>query len=127
MSLNQPSRDPEFSDAPSEFACVTHAESPGVRRVAVSGELDMATAPQLEDALSDAARDSTAVILDLSGLEFIDSSGLHTILRAHDQLEQANCRLVLIAGGPQVQRVFEITGIEHRLEFVGASDTVHSQ
>ena len=120
MALNQPLRDyPEFVAG---FACVTRADSPGVRRVTLSGELDMASAPELHEALSEAARDGVAVILDLSQLEFIDSSGLHTILSAYDRLDEANCRLVLIAGGPQVQRIFEITDVGHRLEFVTGSD-----
>jgi anti-sigma B factor antagonist len=126
MALQQPLDGSGLSSLPSEFACVTCAERPGVRRVALSGELDIATAPRLEDALSDAARDSVDVILDLRKLEFIDSTGLYTILRAHDELDEANCRLMLIAGGPQVQRIFEITGIEQRLEFVSASDAAQS-
>ena len=123
----EPFPDTRFSDPPSGFACVKRAERPGVSRVMLSGELDMATAPQLEDALSEAARDSVAVILDLSKLEFMDSAGLHAILNAHARLNEANCRLALIAGGPQVQRIFEITGVEHRLEFVDTPDAVRSR
>jgi anti-sigma B factor antagonist len=94
--------------------------------VTVSGELDIATAPQLADALSEALRDCVAVILDLSELEFMDSVGLQTILSANARLADVGCRLVLIAGGHQVQRIFEITGTQHRLEFVSAPDAVRS-
>jgi anti-sigma B factor antagonist len=94
--------------------------------VTLSGELDMASAAQLADALSDVPPDCVAVILDLSGLEFMDSTGLQTILSAHARLADAGCRLVLIAGCKQVQKVFEITGAEPHLEFVNAPDAVRS-
>jgi hypothetical protein len=64
MSLNQPSYDSGSSVAASGFDCASCAEAPGVARVTLSGELDIATAPHLGDALSDAARGSTVVILD---------------------------------------------------------------
>jgi anti-anti-sigma factor len=126
MSFIQISRDSRLSGRPSGFACVTGVESPGVTRVTLSGELDMATAPQLEDTLFRAACDSVAVILDLGELEFMDSTGLHVILCGHARLAEANCRLVLIAGGHQVQRIFEITGTDHQLEFVNTPDAVRS-
>jgi anti-anti-sigma factor len=124
MPLNQISRDSRLSAPPSDFGCVSRAEGPGVNRVMLSGELDMATAPQLEEALSDAARGSVAVILDLSELEFMDSTGLQVIVRARALLEEVECRLVLVPGGRQVQLMFEITGVERHLEFATAHDAV---
>ena len=51
--------------------------------LAVRGEVDLATAPALEDALADAIRESDgALVVDLSGVEFLDSSGLKVLLRA---------------------------------------------
>jgi anti-anti-sigma factor len=94
--------------------------------VTPSGELDIATAPQLAEALSEAARGSAAVILDLSELTFMDSSGLHAILSAHTRLHEAGCRLVLIGACRQIQRIFELTGTEHALEFASAPDAVLS-
>ena len=124
MSLNQRSHDFRWSDPSSGFACTWYAEGPGVTRVTPSGELDIATAPQLADALSEAARGSAAVILDLNELMFMDSSGLHAILSAHTRLNEAGCRLVLVAACHQVQRVFEVTGTEQALEFASAPDRV---
>ena len=85
------------------------AEGPGFTRVSVSGELDLATAPELADALAEAPAGAAVVILDLSQLTFIDSTGLHMILAARARLAEADCRLVLIPGAHQVQRIFEIT------------------
>lgn len=127
MSLNQPPPDSRWSDPASGFACPWYAEGPGVTRVTPSGELDIVTAPQLAEALSEAARGSAAVILDLSELTFMDSSGLHAILSAHVRLHQTDCRLVLVRGCHQIQRIFELTGTERALEFDSASDAVLSK
>jgi anti-anti-sigma factor len=62
------------------------------------------------------------VILDLSELTFIDSSGLHVIVTAHARLADAGRRLTLVPGCHQVQRIFELTGIEDRLEFTNTRD-----
>lgn len=109
---------------PSGFAFSVRSERPGVKRVLLSGELDIATAPQLNDVLAAAARGSAAVILDLTELKFMDSTGLHAILSAHMRLEEANCQLALIPGCHQVQRIFEITGAAEHLEFVDSPDAI---
>ena len=126
MSLNQTSPDPRLSEPLSSFACVTHYDGPGVTRVTLAGELDLAAAPQLDDAIADLGRDCVAVILDLSELTFMDSTGLQAIIRAYARLEEVDCRLLLIPGCRQVQRIFEITGTGPRLEFVNAPDPVRS-
>jgi hypothetical protein len=64
----------------------------------------MATAPELADALSEAHGGCVAVILDLSELEFMDSTGLQTILSAHARLAEAGCRLVLIPDATRYRR-----------------------
>ena len=124
MSLTQPSPDSLWSHPAIGFACAWSAEGPGVTRLTPSGELDIATAPHLADALSEAARGSAAVILDLSELTFMDSTGLHAIVSAHTRLHETACRLVLVPGCHQIQRIFEITGTEHVLEFASAPDAV---
>jgi anti-sigma B factor antagonist len=105
---------------------VTRSKGPGVSHVTPSGELDMASAPQLAKALSEVPHDCVAVILDLSELEFMDSTGLQTILSANARLTAAGCRLVLIPGCHQVQQIFELTGTHQQLEFVNAPDAVRS-
>ena len=59
------------------------------------------------------------MILDLSELTFTDASGLHAILTARAQLAEVDCRFGLLKGCCQVQRIFELTGIDSALEFVG--------
>ena len=124
MASTQPSYRPEWTRRRPDFSCASVTEAPGLARVALSGELDMATAPQLADALAKLPDGTAIVILDLSELAFMDSSGLHVIVAAQARLAQAGCRIVLVRGGSQVQRLFELTGTERLLEFVSAPDTL---
>lgn len=76
--------------------------------------------PKLRDELAEAARGSAVVILDLSELTFMDSTGLHVIFSARARLAEAGRRLVVVPGSQQVQQIFEITGTKHHFEFVNA-------
>ena len=125
MSLARPSEHSRPTDL-GGFGCAI-AASGGVARVTLTGELDLLTATEFAAALSTAIHDSVLVIVDLSGLTFIDSSGLHAILTAHAHVRGSDRRLVLIPGPRQVQRLFEITGIEERFEFVADSDGLERQ
>lgn len=98
-----------------------------VVRVAVAGELDLAGAPALAEALSAAQASAAAVVLDLRGLTFCDTAGLHVVLAADEHARQHAARLVLIPASPAVHRVFELTGMDRRLEFVGVSDRMPTQ
>lgn len=122
MSSSPLSNQPEWADAPPIFSCTLYAEAANVTRVTPSGDLDLFTAPQLAEAVAEACDGRRLVILDLSQVTFIDSSGLHAIVTAQARLAEADCRLVLVPGGRQVQRIFELTGVDHLFEFVGARD-----
>jgi anti-anti-sigma factor len=74
------------------------------------GELDLATSPMLERRLQMAESiDSAKVVIDLSGLEFIDSTGLHTLVRAQQRWSETGRQFSLLRGPRAVQRVFELT------------------
>ncbi len=80
------------------------------------GELDLDGAPQLEGALRDAeAGDATSIVVDLGGLEFIDSTGLRLLVMAAERSKDG--RFSLLRGPKQVHRVFEITDLVDRLPF----------
>jgi anti-sigma B factor antagonist len=84
--------------------------------IVVSGELDIASAPELEQALDQIRPDVTKlVIVDLRELEFMDSTGLSIIVRAHQRLSEDGCELTLIKGPPQVQRLLDLTGVADRV------------
>jgi anti-sigma B factor antagonist len=86
--------------------------------IAVSGELDIASAPELEQMLDQIQPELTKlVIVDLRELEFMDSTGLSIIVGAHQRLSEHGCELTLIKGPPQVQRLLDLTGVADRLRF----------
>jgi anti-sigma B factor antagonist len=85
--------------------------------VELLGELDIAGAPRLEaELLAVEATDAAAIVVDLSGLEFIDSTGIRMLLMASDRCSDAG-RMTILRGPKQVHRVFEITDLVNRLPF----------
>jgi anti-anti-sigma factor len=86
--------------------------------VGVTGELDIATAPQLKQTLGHAEDCARGVVLDLRELTFMDTSGVHVIVDASARATAAGRRLVLVRGPSQVDRVLALTGARDRLEIV---------
>jgi anti-sigma B factor antagonist len=80
------------------------------------GELDLATAPVLQERLDRAMRGGAAVVIDLSGLRFIDSCGLGILVRAERQLRGSGGQLVLVRGPRAVHRAFELTSLDSHFE-----------
>jgi anti-sigma B factor antagonist len=89
-----------------------------VATIAIAGDLDLSTAPELERSLSGVQNNGRPVLLDLRRVSFMDSSGLRVILAADARARSAGSRLVLVEGPPGVQRVFQLTLLDRRLEFV---------
>lgn len=82
-----------------------------VARVTLRGELDLDRAAALAEQLSGlTTQGATAVDIDASGLNFIDSSGLRALLSAREQLDAAGASLRLTSISPAVERVLEMTG-----------------
>ena len=82
------------------------------------GELDLASAEILERELEDVeATDAAAIVVDLSGLTFMDSTGIRLLLTAHQRMQSDTDRLQLRRGPAAVQRVFELTGVVEILRF----------
>ena len=81
------------------------------------GELDLDGAPRLEEELLRAeSGDAAVIIIDLGGLEFIDSTGIRLLLMAAERCQDSG-RLTILKGPRQVHRVFEITDLVDRLPF----------
>ena len=88
--------------------------------IALVGELDLDGADRVAQELQHAeATDARRILLDLSGLEFIDSSGIRLIIAADARSRIDGDRLALVRGPRPVHRVFELTGVAERLTFVG--------
>ena len=84
------------------------------------GELDMATAPELEQAVMPRLQEEGWVVLDLRSLDFIDSSGLRVVVGAHRSAEEHGGRFTCVRGAPgsTVHRIVEIAGIDGVIEMV---------
>jgi len=83
------------------------------------GELDLASAPDVERAIARAEETSAVTILvDLSGLEFIDSSGLRALLTESRRSSTGTDRLRFLRGVGQVERTIALCGLNTRLPFL---------
>jgi anti-sigma B factor antagonist len=94
-------------------------DAEGATRVRLIGDLDLAGFDHLDDVLERVqSSDHPDVLIDLRDLTFMDSSGLHAIVRAHERTRGGAGTLRLIPGSLAIQRLFALTGLEDRLEFV---------
>jgi anti-sigma B factor antagonist len=80
--------------------------------IAVRGEIDVATLPHLEQALDTAIQSSSgAFVLDLTDVEFVDSSGVHALLRARALLAREDRALAVVCPPGAARRVIDVAGI----------------
>ncbi|GAC1363535.1 MAG: STAS domain-containing protein [Actinomycetota bacterium] len=94
------------------------ASGPDHGVITLTGELDGSSAAALQAALAEFEANPPGILrVDLSGLTFMDSSGLRLLLEAHRLALAGKRRLVIVPGPPDVQGVFEVTGVEGALEF----------
>ncbi len=91
--------------------------------IALQGELDVSGAERLEGELDRiaSAQDPGAIVLDLSALDFMDSTGLRLVVLADQRTREQGRAFALVRGGADVQRVFEITRMTDRLRFLDSS------
>jgi anti-anti-sigma factor len=102
----------------SEFRVQTQTTS-RVTTLTVTGELDLVTSPVLQRELEKAyGSDSDLILLDLRGLAFMDSTGLHLLVKAQQRAEEAGRRLAVTRGGEQVQRLLDLTGVADLVRIV---------
>ena len=91
----------------------------GLVHLALVGELDLSTVAKVQEALRRIEASSPAtVVVDLSKLTFLDSTGLRCIVTADERAREEGRRMVVVRGPDAVQRVFAITRLEERLEMV---------
>lgn len=92
--------------------CVIGEEWVGrVAVLSVSGVVDMLTAPQLEEAISASlSQTPTALVVDLTDVEFLASAGMGVLVGAHDQLP-ADVKFGVVADGPVTSRPLKLVGI----------------
>jgi anti-sigma B factor antagonist len=99
-------------DTPS-FELRDEQVDPTTRVIAVQGEIHVTTAPEFSARLNEAIADGiAAVVLDLSAVDFIDSTGLSVLLNGLRRVTRAQGRLALVVTNPTVLRLFEITKLD---------------
>jgi anti-sigma B factor antagonist len=86
--------------------------------VELMGELDLESAPELDRRLRELeAKNPGRMLIDLRGVEFMDSSGLAAMIRALRAAQENGHTLTLRPGPSQVQRLFELTGVADLFAF----------
>jgi anti-anti-sigma factor len=93
----------------------------GVHRLTPIGELDLATVPLLESAFDAALKDDDAamIVLDLRELGFVDSTGIHLLIRMHHACAGVD-RLRVINGSRTVERLLDLTGVRGHLPIISS-------
>ncbi|HEU5206183.1 MAG TPA: STAS domain-containing protein [Gaiellaceae bacterium] len=82
----------------------------GAEAVFVTGELDLATAPRLDEALAEST--AAVIVVDLSGCTFLDSAGIRALVGTARSLEEAGRGLRLVTVDAGILRLLEITGVD---------------
>ena len=92
-----------------------------VQTIVLAGEADLLGAPKIETALKDASAGEPAlIVIDLKSLTFIDSSGLQALITGHELCHARGHELRVVPGPENVQRLFELTGMNEALSFTDA-------
>lgn len=94
-----------------QFKVTERDLQPGCKDIQVEGELDLAVVGRLDDALTAAIEQCECVLVGLERCDFIDSSGIAVILRAHSRMQEEGKQLLVYAPGDQVLRVLTMTGL----------------
>lgn len=105
-----------------DFEVSTDEHVPGFSLLSVRGEVDLHTAPRLEEALQRAAENESVVVVDMSGIRFMDSTALSTFMRARDLLTERGTSLRLVSPSPAVERLFTVTGFHDYFQVFGTRE-----
>jgi anti-anti-sigma factor len=97
-----------------------------VATVQPRGELDAATVETLRNALDD-INGAGRLVLDLRGLSFIDSTGLHLLVALHQRAQREGFKLTLVAPAPPVDRAIQLCGLDASLPFVSPVDALDAE
>jgi anti-sigma B factor antagonist len=107
----------------SELLTIRRARRGGIDRLTLVGELDLATVPVLARAFDDLFGDDAAqmIVVDLTELEFMDSTGIHLLLKMAAACEDGD-RLRVVNGSRAVVRVLDVSGVRDRLPIISSND-----
>jgi anti-sigma B factor antagonist len=119
-----------FSDEPSSASgrsqgrlIITTSAEVDRYTLALSGELDIVSAQMLDEIVAEAcSAGAKEVVLDLGGIEFMDSEGLNAILRGRLLCKKHRCGYSLTPAQRPVQHLFEVTGLDGSIPFRKADE-----
>lgn len=96
-----------------DFEAASQPLDRGIHVVSVRGELDLATAPEFERALSTVPEGGVeSVIVDLTDCSFMDAAGLHLLTRAQQRFDDAGGQLAVVSANRSMLRVFQLTELD---------------
>jgi stage II sporulation protein AA (anti-sigma F factor antagonist) len=108
--------------SPDDFRIEQLARADGATVVSVFGEVDLSTAGQLESTLRALAAQKRAAVLDLSQVEFMDSSGISVLVRAARDAQRDGWSFALAAElSKSVERLFTVSGMHEHLPIDGVA------
>jgi anti-anti-sigma factor len=104
---------------PDDFA-ISEEDRHGRTYVSLRGELDLATAPELEQLVNERVDAGREVVVDLRGLDFMDSSGIRVLVAAHARAGRTGTRLIVVRPAPKsaVAKIVEVSGLDGELNLV---------
>jgi anti-anti-sigma factor len=103
------------------LAIVPHDEQ-GTQRIVLTGELDVSTVPAFNKRMSELRHQGFhSMMVDLSGVSFMDSTGLSAILVAEMHARMRGQRFSVVEGPPHVNELFRLTGVDNFLEIVSSA------
>ena len=93
----------------------------GGELITVAGELDLATAPEVDRVLQAALVEASFVVVELGEVVFMDSAGVHVLLDAERRARWLGCDFSIVPGSASIQRLFDLTDTAERLPLVRAA------
>ncbi|MHB9035362.1 MAG: STAS domain-containing protein [Armatimonadota bacterium] len=93
------------------------------RIIELTGEVDAYTSARFREIMVELIDDGgTDLVINMCNVEYIDSSGLGALVGGLKRISERNGKIVIVCDGPQVRKVFEITGLEKVFPIYGAED-----
>jgi anti-sigma B factor antagonist len=114
-----------MANPPDDFS-ISAEDRDGRAHLSLRGELDLATAPELEELLNSRVDSGQEVVVDLRGLEFMDSSGIRVLVAAHARAGRTGTRVVVVRPGRDsaVAKIVEVSGLDGELNIL--DDPAHA-
>lgn len=109
-----------------EFKCDIKEHNDTYSIILLQGEVDLHSVPKVQSAIEQGSREVKVVALDVTQVEFMDSTALSTLMRAKESLKQHDISLRLISPSPAVERIFEVTGFSNFFEIYPSTEAAIS-